>query len=369
MLAIYWGLHIAAVGGFVGAVYVILASHMRRAERARTFLDVLDATLKEGRPTEESLLSIAASRDLSMGVRFYILTEWLKQGLPLSEALAKSPRFLPPQVTAMLQAGRAMGNLQKVLPACRQLLKDAISQTQSAINYLVILTFVVTPGGIFVAWVLNVVVLPKFREIGFGFGVGGNNPGLLFIMEHFPMFIVIQTILLLVLWLATLAYISGPQIGSWFPVLQRFQYWVPWRRKRMQRDFSTMLAILIDAGVSEAEALELAANCTVNTSFYRRARRAVAQLKQGAKLTEAVETIDDSGEFAWRLANAVHGGGFLRALAGWHESLDAKAFQEEQATAQGITTALVLWTGIFVGAIVITVFGFLVSIINTGVLW
>ena len=55
-------------------------------------------------------------------------------------------------------------------------------------------------------------------------------------------------------------------------------------------------------------------------------------------------------------------GGFLQALAGWHESLDAKAFQQEQAAAHGITSALVLWSGLFVGAVVISVFMFLVSI-------
>ena len=60
---------------------------------------------------------------------------------------------------------------------------------------------------------------------------------------------------------------------------------------------------------------------------------------------------------------------FLKSLAGWHESLDAKAFQQEQAAAHGVTTGLVLWSGLFVGTVVISVFSFLISIINAGVLW
>lgn len=88
------------------------------------------------------------------------------------------------------------------------------------------------------------------------------------------------------------------------------------------------------------------------------------------KLTQAVQSLDDSGEFAWRLANAVHGHtGFLQALAGWHESLDAKAFQQEQAAAHGITSALVLWSGLFVGAVTISVFTLLISITDTAILW
>jgi type II secretory pathway component PulF len=138
----------------------------------------------------------------------------------------------------------------------------------------------------------------------------------------------------------------------------------------MQRDFSTLLALLLDSGVPEPEAVALAADGTANAVFRRRAARAVESLRQGVRLTQAVQSLDDSGEFAWRLANAVHGHtGFLGALAGWHESLDAKAFQQEQAAAHGITSALVLWSGLFVGAIAISVFMFLTSLTNSAVLW
>ena len=131
-----------------------------------------------------------------------------------------------------------------------------------------------------------------------------------------------------------------------------------------------MLAILLDSGVPEPEAVALAADCTANKVFRQRAACAVDDLKRGLKLTQAVQAMDDSGEFGWRLTNAFHGrGGFLQALAGWHESLDAKAFQQEQAAAHGITTALVLWSGVFVGAVVISVFMFLVSLIDAAVLW
>jgi type II secretory pathway component PulF len=131
-----------------------------------------------------------------------------------------------------------------------------------------------------------------------------------------------------------------------------------------------MLAILLDSGMPEPEAVTLAADCTANGMFQARAARAVEGLKRGQKLTETVQTMDDTGEFRWRLTNACHAhGGFLKTLTGWHQSLDAKAFQQEQAAAHVITTALVLFNGVFVGSIVISVFMMLVSIINAGVLW
>ena len=138
----------------------------------------------------------------------------------------------------------------------------------------------------------------------------------------------------------------------------------------MQRDFSTVLAILLDGGAPEPEAVRLAADCSANSVFRHQADRAVNALAHGASLPDAVHLMDHAGELRWRLRNAVAApGGFLRALQGWNESLDARAFQQEQAAAHGITTALVLWNGLFVGLITVAVFMFLVSIINEGALW
>jgi hypothetical protein len=80
--------------------------------------------------------------------------------------------------------------------------------------------------------------------------------------------------------------------------------------------------------------------------------------------------VDDSGEFHWRLTNALHThSGFFKAIAGWNESLDAKAFQQEQATAQTVTTGIVLINGVIVGFIVVSIFSVLISLINAALLW
>jgi type II secretory pathway component PulF len=372
---VLFGIFIAVLGGILSLVHFLLTLPMRRAERARLFLDLIDSAIKQGKPVEETLISVSQSHDMSMGPRFHLVAAWLEENVPLGEALAKAPQFLPPQITAMLLAGRKIGDLRKVLPACRQLLKDAVSQTRGALNYLVILTFVVTPLGMVVAGLLKVFVLPKFRDIAEGTMFGDNGgkdftTGIDFLLSHAGLFIGVQITLLLLLWLAALVYIGGPRCVAWFPPLGRFHYWLPWRRKRLQRDFSTMLAILLDSGVPEPEAVALAGDCTGNKVFRQRAARAVDDLKRGLILTRAVPGMDGSGEFGWRLTNAFHGGGgFLKALAGWHESLDAKAFQEEQAAAHGITTALVLWSGLYIGAIVVAVFGVLVSFTSAAVLW
>jgi type II secretory pathway component PulF len=360
---------LAISGGILFLLHRLVTLPMRRAERARLFLDVIETSLKTGRPVEETVISISRSRDMSMGALFHRLAARLEQGAGLFDAFDKVPRFLPPQISAMLKAGKRIGDLGKVLPACRQLLKDGVSQTRAAVSYLVILTLVITPAGVWIFGVLEAMVMTKFIEISNG-TLGGDASATAFVYRYRLDIMITQIAVLTLLWLGAITYLGGPRLARWFPILQRVHYWLPWRRKRMQRDFSSLRATLLDGGVPEADAVYLAAECSANRPFKRRAIRVAAALERGIKLPEAVQFMDDSGEFAWRLANAAHGKlGFFPALSGWHDWLDAKAFQQEQAVAHGITTALVLWGGVFVGVVVVSVFAFLVSLVDEGVLW
>jgi type II secretory pathway component PulF len=136
------------------------------------------------------------------------------------------------------------------------------------------------------------------------------------------------------------------------------------------RDFSTMLSVLLDADLPEPQAINLAAECTANHLITRRAETVTQQLERGVPLTDALAALDDGGEFRWRLANAAHGhGGFLRALAGWHEALEARAYQQEQAVSQLVTTSLVLLNGVFVALVAIGMFQMFTSVIERMVLW
>jgi type II secretory pathway component PulF len=357
------------MAGFLYAFYFCLSLPVRRRERARFFLDLVESGLKDGRSVEDTVMRISESRDRSMGVRFHLLATYMASGCRLREGLEKVPRLLPMQVTAMLKAGEQIGDLRKVLPACRQLLQDADSQLRGAVNYLVLLAFVITPFGVAALTSLEIYVMPVFLSLTEGMGVA--RPALLvFLLREKWLCVGFTAGLVLLVWTAAFFYVGGPRLTSWFkggmsPLVNAIQYAIPWRRKRMQRDFSAMLAILLDAGMPEAEALTLAADCTANTVFQHRAAQAVVGLKQGLKLTEAVQAIYDTGEFRWRLSNACHArGGFFKAMAGWNLALDAKAFQQEQATAQVVTTSFVVVNGVVVAVIAITVFQVLLSIIN-----
>jgi len=251
-----------------------------------------------------------------------------------------------------------------------------VSQVRGALNYVLILAFVVSPAAIVIPAMMNVMVIPKFKEVFAGMLEGAPLPGftqLVLGSSRFMLFV--QVGVIVATWFLLFAYVGGPRARNWSQaVLGNLPDWIrfhlPWRRKRLQRDFSAMLAVLLDAQVPEIEAVALAAEATANSIIRRRAETIRAQLARGVKLPDAIRAIDDAGELQWRLTNALHRGrGFLSALNGWHEALDSKAFQQEQAAAQITTTALVLFNGFIVACVVIGLFLPLIALINAATLW
>jgi type II secretory pathway component PulF len=369
-------LGVLPICGMSYAIYWLLTLPLRRNERARMFLDLLELGLREGRTPEAAVTGAAASRDRSLGVRFHLLGAHIEGGLRLSQALEQVPRLLPPQVCAMLKTGERIGDIRKVLPACRLLLRDSVSHVRSALNYLILLAFAVSPAVVIVPVVLRIYVMPKFKEVFAGMLEGESLPAFTrLVFGGSTITMAIQLGIIGVIWLATLAYIGGPRLYGWIHhVLPGSQDWLltrlPWRHERLQRDFSAMLAVLLDAEVPEAEAVSLAAQSTANLAIIGRAQRVRNLLQEGVKLPEALRVLDSSKELQWRLSNALRrGAGFVRALTGWHEALDARAFQSEQAAAQIITTVLVLINGLIVASVMIAVFLVIIQLVNQSSVW
>jgi len=359
----------ASILGSISLIHFFFSLPMRRAERARLFLDLVEGALKRGQSIEEMILSIAQSRDRTVGVRFHLLAAHIESGLRFVAALEKVPRFLLPQIAAMLRAGEKLGDLKSVLPACREILRDRPAAVRSAVNYLIVVVLLFSPVFIFVVMMTMVFVVPKFREVAAGMGVQ-LWPLTQFVFANTGSLIAFEIIITLMMILATLTYIGGPAFVRWFqfrglPVVDWVAWRIPWKQKRLQRTFSAMLAVLLDGGVPETGAIRLAGDCTANEICRRRAQHVIAAIEQGTKLDDAVRAFDDSGEFHWRLTNATHSrGGFLNALRGWHEALDAKAFQQEEGTAHVVTSGLVILNGVLVALIATAMFGILVAVLN-----
>lgn len=347
-----------------------VGKRLRHQETSGLFLDLLESILDCGAPIEETLVSITDKRELEPAAKFRLLGAKLRTGQRLSDALDEIPGLLPQKIVAMLRAGERIGDLRKVLPACRRLSGDKRSETRSDVQAFGWYGIITILASIWMFIFISILILPKFVEILYGM-TGELPAGLAFLKAYGRPLITLQLLTLFGIVLTLLIHGEGHFMKRWFgPVVDWFACRTPWKRRRMQRDFSTLLALLLDARVPESDAVRLAAACAANLAFQRRAEIVITNLQQGQRLTEAVQALDDSGEFRWRLTNAAHAeAGFLRALTGWCESLDARAFQQEQAAALTLTSALVLLNGLFVSLIVLTTFGALIAIVETGILW
>ncbi|NQT53572.1 hypothetical protein HQ576_16060, partial [bacterium] len=380
---------LVCVFGIPYVVYWALSLPLRRQERGRLLLDIVETCVAQGKSVEHALVSLAEAERTSLksydrvaawlltslptftrpwvwlrrrrrravfGPRLYRLADHLQGGMPLPQALRKVPGLVPPQVAEMLQVGGEAGDIRKALPACRRVLTSATPRMRSAMNYVVVLAsgFFLTGVGVFLFAVLYIV--PKIQEMLRDMAM---RESALVSPYAQTLFNVAAALSLLVVSCA-LFYIGGPRLVAFLRLRRlgdRLAVLLPWRRKQLQRDFSAMLAVLLDAEVPEAKAVALAAAATANHVFVRRAEAAAAAMEHGEPLTDALGRLDRSGELKWRLANAAHGRlGFLDALAGWHESLEAKAFQQEQTAAQAVTTALVLSNGAIVALVAIGFF-------------
>ncbi len=353
------------------AFHLLLGAPAARRERARFFLHLLACGVDQGKSPERTVTELADTKTLDLGARFHLVAAHLASGMKLSEALARVPRFLPPTIRSMIGIGEELGDVRKVLPGCRLVLQREGLGQETALLMPLVLMSVLLPLAIAWTLVFQIVIRPKLNEIFAGLFAWNGGPT----NGSWPLWMGLQSAMptvLLVLFLVWLlacgtAFIllAGPRAHQW-PGVDRSRWLLPWVRHRCRRDFAAMLSVLLDAGVPERRALELAANATGNPVFIQRATLAGATLAEGAGLPQAIMQLEGRGEFSWRMGNTLRSGGrFLDAVTGWLTALELKAERSERNAAQSLFVATVLLQGLFVGVMVVSVFGLLVGLIET----
>ena len=158
-------------GAFAVLMHFLLSLPMHRRDRALFFLDLLETVLQRGQPVEQAILAAAENHDRAIGVHFYMVAAHIEGGDRLGEALGKVPGFLPPQITAILRTGEKLGDLKKVLPACREVLRIAPDTVRCTMHYMVAILLLFAPVACLMISLLSVFVIPKFKDVAAGMGV------------------------------------------------------------------------------------------------------------------------------------------------------------------------------------------------------
>jgi type II secretory pathway component PulF len=370
-----WALFIMLpLTGGVLIAYLCLTLPARRNQRASLFLDLLETGLRNGQSPERTIVAVSETHECMVSPYFHLLAAHIEEGARLEHALVLTPRFLPRAIAEVVKIGARENELGRLLPAARAMLIDVNSRLRGALNYVVVFAVVVVPGVFFLLPMLSVFIWPKLKMIVED--MEATPPAFsIMVFENPGISTLAQFVFLAVIVAFGLFYVIGPRLrdltGAVFGGLpDRFSLMFPWRRYRTHRDFTAVLAILLDAGVQEEQAVQLAARASANEVFVDRAERVVRHLRQGISLPEALKAIETSPEFQWRWTNALRAGkDFFSALRGWHETLETRAFQQEQAAAHAITSAIVVINGLLVGSIAAAVFLIIIALIEEGTLW
>ena len=343
-----------------------LLESLRRREFNRSFVDLVQICSKCGRPIEHMIIELAEGKGPGFGGQLRRMADQILKGQNFGEALKKCPDFLSPQIGTILCTGLKMNNLSAVIPACREILREPPITTKTATQYTIFATSLFLPIGAAMVVQTKLFVLPRMEDelLQTGQSIGWLAQ---FLFDHAYGIAAAEGCLVILFILA-----AGLFTGT-SKIFQRWKYhgvslidwtgWnISWKRMRLQQTFSAMLAVLLDGDVPEAEAVRLAADCTANEICRRRVQQVIAVMEQGAKLDDAVAVFDQHGEFHWRLANALHTrNSILEALRGWHETLDAKAFQKEETAGHLAASGLVILNGLVVALIAVAIFGLMIT--------
>lgn len=369
--SLLWFIPMVAV---LGVSQLFLSLPARRNERARLFLDLLETAVQTGQSPERAIVAISETRDRSVSVHFHLLASHIEEGAHLGFALERAPRLVPPNIAEVVKIATATAGFPQLIPAAREMLADANSRMRGAVNYMVVFLIVLVPAAFLFLPLLSTFVWPRLEQILVDMEVPAPAFTRL-VFENIALATLVEVFVMAVLLFFAFFYIGGPRAFSWLGKIlgtwpDRLLLALPWRRNRVHRDFTSVLAILLDAGLEESRSVELAASATANQVFQAQASDVRARLREGVPLPTALQSLESSAEFQWRWANALHAGkNFFACLRGWHESLEARAFQQEQAAAHVITSAIVLINGVLVAALSSAVFLIIISVIEEGTLW
>jgi type IV pilus assembly protein PilC len=355
------------------ALYFLVSLPLRRQERARVLVDLLELQEVQQQDPATAIKELSKTQDPALGVRFHILASYLESGMTLSDALKRVPRLLPEAITGVLQVGETLGDYRKVLPVCQTMLKDAASSIRNVTSNLILLLFIALPSLLILA-VFSFSIWPRFQQIYQNYQTP-SLPLIVTTMEFFPKILLLLSIIYATLYLGAFLYVGGPRLRRWLevgisPFTHALLLKVPWYRKRLLRNFSLMLGILLDAEVPESEALLLAGQITPNQAFKRQVKRCSLSLESGNSLETAIQALDKTPELAWRLRIASQQqAGFRYALEGWWQWLHAKAMQQEQSAVESFSIGMVLINGLLTAVLSIGVFHLISSVIEQGTLW
>ena len=284
--------------------------------------------------------------------------EDVKKGLPVSQALAKWPKFFPEMYTQTLRAGEASGQFPESATRLADLLESEVarrSQITSALIYPAVL--VTTAVGV-VTFLLTFVV-PRLSGVFAGLGDNLPTPTkMLLAITGFLTTDWIQIVVGILLVVVGSRVWLGTQAGKeWrdatllkLPGLGKIV------KKALISRYARVLGTLIHGGVPILEAINLAGLASGNLVFIKRNESVESDVKEGKTIASALK---DAGEFPPVLTHMVaigeETGDLPKMLGRVSDSLNFEVEQGLRRLTSAVEPIIVLCMGAFVAFVVLSV--------------
>jgi type II secretory pathway component PulF len=308
----------------------------------------------------DRVLQVVADQSESLSLK-EIVRETLqdvRSGIPVSQALAKHPKYFNDVFTQTLRAGEASGQFGEVAGRLADFQEKVVTRRSQIISSLVYPCVLMT-AAIFVIIFLLTFVVPRMSDI---FNDLGNDLPVTtkillattgFITRNWILILIsiASAVLILRAWLATpggaeardRVLLEAPIIG---PVVT----------KATISRFARVLGTLVFGGVSILEALQIAGLSAGNRVFLKSAQLVEEEVRAGRPIAEAMH---EAGAFPPVLTHMVaigeETGDLPKMLGRVSDSLDFEVDTGMRRLVSLIEPIIVLCMGAFVGFVVLSV--------------
>jgi len=259
------------------------------------FTRQLATMINAGLPLANALSILEEESEKEMGKLTANLLKDVEGGMNFSDALQKYPDNFSRIYTQLVKAGEAGGVLDEVLDRLAITLekdKDFKAKTKSAMIYPVIILVVM----VIVMIVMMVAVIPQLTEMYNDFGA--ELPMMTQIFISISDFMVQFWWMILVVVSAGIFAVRSYRktkkgelaIDGWLLKLPIFG---KMRQKIILTDFTRTLSLLLGAGVSLLEAINIVAEAIDNAVYRQELAEAAKQVERGTSLSTAISRYED----------------------------------------------------------------------------
>jgi type IV pilus assembly protein PilC len=259
------------------------------------FTRQLATMINAGLPLANALSILEEESENEMAKLTANLLKDVESGLSFSDALQKYPDNFSRIYTQLVKAGEAGGVLDEVLERLAITLekdKDFKAKTKSAMIYPIIILIAM----VVVVVVMMVAVIPKLTEMYDDFGA--ELPGMTRVFIGISDFMVKFWWILLLLVMAGVGLLRSYKktkkgelvIDRW---LLRLPIFGKMRQKIILTDFTRTLSLLLGAGVSLLESINIVAHAIDNAVYREELSEAAKQVERGVSLSTAVSRYED----------------------------------------------------------------------------